>query len=94
MALDGIWARAPYPQSVPPLWDLLASLENRPPRFYHGYDVYDPKKVEFVSDGPEAEHAGRLFETAHLGNSNDGHRFGLELPDADKWALIEFLKTQ
>ncbi|WP_437677849.1 c-type cytochrome [Sorangium sp. So ce131] len=97
--LDGIWARAPYLHngSVPTLWDLLTPAERRPTRFYRGHDVYDPVRVGFRVDVREVE--GRrafLFETSQPGNSSRGHtgaRYGTELSDSDKWALIEYLKT-
>jgi mono/diheme cytochrome c family protein len=95
--------------SVPTLWDLLAAPDKRPARFYRGLDVYDPTKVGFVSDqaapvvvagagavtvrAASTARAGRLFDTAQPGNGNHGHVFGTTLPDADKWALIEYLKT-
>ena len=34
-----------------------------------------------------------LYDTAVRGNSNKGHRYGTVLSDADKDALLEFLKT-
>ena len=96
--LDGIWARAPYLHngSVPTLWDLLAAPDKRPSRFYRGVDVYDPKKVGFMSEGPEgvgAMRVGRLFDTSLAGNGNQGHPFGTALPDNEKWALIEYMKS-
>ena len=36
---------------------------------------------------------GWLFVTSERGNSNRGHLFGVTLPDADKRALVEYLKT-
>jgi mono/diheme cytochrome c family protein len=96
LALDGVWARAPYLHngSVPSLRDLLERVENRPKIFYRGYDVYDPKKIGFISDVPSK--AGRQFfkyDTALPGNGNAGHLYGIELPEADKNALMEHLKT-
>ena len=61
--------------------------------FYRGYDVYDPKNVGFVSDGPEAQRAGFKVDTSVPGNGNQGHPYGTNLKDAEKWDLIEFLKT-
>ncbi len=60
MPLDGIWLRAPYLHngSVPTLRDLLNDAGQRPKVFYRGYDVFDPKKVGFVSDVPEETPAG------------------------------------
>lgn len=95
MPLDGIWLRAPYLHngSVPTLRALLFPDE-RPAVFYRGYDVYDWERVGFVSEGPEAEKGGVMFDTRLRGNSNTGHLYGQELSAADREALIEFLKTQ
>lgn len=93
--LDGLWIRAPYLHngSVPSLSALLDPPQNRPVRFWRGYDVYDPVTVGFVSDGPEAQRDGRLYETTEPGNSNAGHTHGTALPDDSKRALLEYLKT-
>lgn len=97
--LDGLWLRAPYLHngSVPTLEDLLKPPESRPAVFYRGYDVYDPEKVGFVHDLEENPQTGiKLFryDTSLPGNSNAGHLYGTGLPDADKEALIEYLKTK
>lgn len=93
--LDGIWLRAPYLHngSVPTLRDLLEWAADRPRTFWRGYDVYDPKKVGFVSDGPEAQRAGSLFDTTQRGNSRQGHEYGVNFSAAEKEALLEYLKT-
>jgi hypothetical protein len=93
--LDGVWARAPYLHngSVPTLWDLLMSADKRPTSFYTGYDVYDPKYVGFVTSGADAEKVGFFYQTCLPGNSNQGHAFGADLKDDEKWDLIEYLKT-
>ncbi|HTW70649.1 MAG TPA: cytochrome c [Acetobacteraceae bacterium] len=94
-ALDGLWARAPFLHngSVPSLADLLKAPADRPKTFYVGYDVYDQRQVGFVSAGPDAAAAGRLFDTALPGNGNAGHLYGTGLSDTDKRALLEYLKT-
>jgi hypothetical protein len=94
-ALDGLWARAPYLHngSVPTLADMLRPPAERPKTFRVGYDVYDQTRVGFISDGPDAEAAGRLFDTSLPGNANVGHLYGTTLSDADKRALLEYLKT-
>ncbi|HTT21863.1 MAG TPA: hypothetical protein VMG82_23240 [Candidatus Sulfotelmatobacter sp.] len=97
--LDGIWLRAPYLHngSVENLWELLKPEKDRVGSFYRGNDVYDPKNVGFVSTISEQD--GRKFfllDTRQPGNGNGGHTgpaYGTELPDQEKWALIEYLKT-
>jgi hypothetical protein len=94
--LDGIWLRGPFLHngSVPTLRDLLEPPERRPAVFYRGYDVFDQARVGFVSTVPQAD--GRTYfryDTAVAGNSNSGHIYGTMLPDADKLAIVEYLKT-
>ncbi len=94
--LDGIWLRGPYLHngSVPTLRDLMEPPEKRPAKFYRGYDVLDRAKVGFVSNVPQAD--GRsffLYDTSVAGNGNGGHTYGVTLPDADKQAIVEYLKT-
>ncbi len=93
--IDGAWARAPYLHhgAVPTLWDLLQPVANRPAVFYRGYNVYDPKNLGYISAGPDAEKYGFRYDTSIPGNSNSGHEYGTTLSDANKWALIEYLKT-
>jgi hypothetical protein len=92
--LDGIWARGPYLHngSVPNLRSLLMPVQSRPATFYAGYDVYDPVNVGFVTDGPDAQKHGSLLDVNVAGNSNAGHTYGVNLSDADKKDLLEYLK--
>jgi mono/diheme cytochrome c family protein len=94
--LDAIWARAPYLHngSVPTLRDLLEDPANRPAVFYRGHDLFDRERVGFVSTVPAA--GGQTFfryDTTVPGNSRDGHLYGTTLSDADKRAIVEYLKT-
>lgn len=97
--LDGVWLRAPYLHngSVPTLRDLLEPSSRRPAKFYRGNDVYDQKRVGFVSDvAGEKNRRFFLYDTAEPGNANKGHegeRYGTELSDVEKDALVEYLKT-
>jgi mono/diheme cytochrome c family protein len=101
--LDGIWLRAPYLHngSVPTLRDLLLPARERPAAFYRGYDVYDPEAVGFVSTvAREGSRRFSLFRTRDdrsgeplPGNSNEGHEYGTDLAEAQKRALLEYLKT-
>jgi mono/diheme cytochrome c family protein len=93
--LDGIWLRAPYLHngSVPTLRDLLEPVTKRPTLFYRGYDVYDKQKAGFESNSPEAKRIGTPYDVNLRSNSNKGHEFGTTLTDAQKDALVEYLKT-
>jgi mono/diheme cytochrome c family protein len=93
--LDGVWLRAPYLHngSVPTLKDLLTAPANRPTKFYRGYDVLDQQDGGFVSNGPDAARLGFEYDISLPGNSNQGHTYGTDLPEDQKKALIEFLKT-
>ncbi|YAF94490.1 MAG: c-type cytochrome [Nodularia sp. CChRGM 3473] len=96
MPLDGIWLRAPYLHngSVPTLRDLLEKPENRPSKFYRGYDVIDREKVGFISTISE-EDGNKYFEfdASKPGNSNSGHLYGTELSPDEKDALVEYMKN-
>lgn len=94
--LDGIWLRGPYLHngSVPTLRDLLEPPDRRPKVFYRGYDVFDQRNVGFVSTVPsEGGLQFTKYDTAQPGNGNGGHLYGTTLPDADKAALVEYLKV-
>ncbi|MGH7500501.1 MAG: cytochrome c [Longimicrobiales bacterium] len=94
MPLDGLWLRAPYLHNgaVPDLAALLEPAESRPAVFYIAYDVYDYDRGGFVTSGPEAEHKGWRMDTSIPGNGNGGHEYGVDLPAAEKAALLEYLK--
>jgi cytochrome c5 len=94
--LDGIWLRAPYLHngSVPTLRDLLLPPAQRPRTFYRGNDMYDQLGVGFVSTvAREGNASYMLFDTARQGNSNAGHVYGTDLGEADRNALLEYMKT-
>ncbi len=99
MPLDGLWLRAPYLHngSVPTLRDLLSPAANRPKKFYRGHTVIEATDLGFVHSEP-FERGRKLFliDTAIRGNGNGGHdgqKYGTELGDVEKNALIEYLKT-
>lgn len=89
--LNGCWASAPYLHngSVPTLYDLLLPVAERPARFAVGRWAYDPVRVGYVSEGE----LPWVLDTSVTGNHNTGHEYGTTLPDADRWALVEYLKT-
>jgi hypothetical protein len=43
--------------------------------------------------GCMAADRGWLYDTAEPGNGNDGHRYGIDLGEVEKRALVEYLKT-
>jgi mono/diheme cytochrome c family protein len=91
-SLNGIWATAPYLHngSVPSLWALLQPEEQRPKEFYVGSREIDPVNVGLVTDN----YPGAFrFDTTVPGNSNSGHTYGTTLTDAEKWDLVEYLKS-
>jgi mono/diheme cytochrome c family protein len=90
--LTGVWATAPYLHngSVPTLWDLLHP-DQRPKKFATGGTEYDPAKVGYTTTG-----TGWTFDTSQPGNSNIGHigdKYGSNLSEEQKAALLEYLKT-
>ena len=94
--LDGIWLRGPYLHngSVPTLRDLLEPPEKRPATFYRGNDVFDQARVGFVSTvSSENGLTFTLYDTSRPGNGNGGHVYGTTLSDAEKQAVVEYMKT-
>jgi mono/diheme cytochrome c family protein len=92
--IDGAWLRAPYLHngSVPSLEELLLPAAARTKVFYRGYNVYDPVRVGFVTQGEEAQRVGFRFDTSVRGNGNQGHEYGVDLQPDDRKALLEYLK--
>ena len=91
--LNGIWATAPYLHngSGPTLWQMVQPGARRP-QFFVGSREFDPKEVGFRYDA-----GGTPFDTTRRGNLNTGHDSylpkGAEMSDADRWALVEYMKT-
>ncbi len=99
--LDGVWATAPYFHngSVPTLWHVLHPDE-RPAAWRRTRAGYDQTRVgleiataEAVpAKLPSAERRG-WFDTAKPGKSAAGHDFPAALDEAEKRAVLEYLKT-
>ena len=92
--LHGIWAAAPYLHngSVPTLYDLLLPPERRPAAFALGGRAFDPVKVGFAAS-TDCDRPDCLVDTTRPGNGNGGHPYGATLSEADRMALVEYLKT-
>ena len=96
--LDGVWLRAPYLHngSVPTLARPAgAPSSSGPSRFYRGYDVYDPDQGRLHLARSPTPSASRLpvRHAACGATATAATRYGTDLPEADKAALIEYMKT-
>ncbi|MCE9566220.1 MAG: c-type cytochrome [Planctomycetes bacterium] len=104
--LDGIWATAPYFHngSVPTLAGVLNS-KSRPKLFTRSFKTdeadYDKVnvgwKITELRKPPSEKAPGsekrKVYDTSKSGRSNGGHTYGDDLTDAERSALIEYLKT-
>ena len=90
--LEGLWIRAPYLHngSVPSLYDLLLPPAQRPTQFHVGNQSFDPVHVGYST---EQTSSSVLFDTTKLGNGNGGHVYGTTLTDAERYALVEYMKS-
>ena len=94
--LDGIWARSPYLHngSVPTLRDLMNPASERPAKWLRGSRELDLEKVGYRSDDKSG--GSFVYDTSVLGNKNTGHEgteYGTDLTDAEKDAIVEYMKT-
>lgn len=103
--LDGVWATAPYFHngSVPTLYDVLRS-KTRPAIFTRSFKTdeasFDKKRigwqVRVFDEMPKLDNAfdrRKIYDTTQPGRGNQGHTFGDDLTDDERWAVIEYLKT-
>lgn len=92
--LYGIWSSPPYLHngSVPTIKDLLSKPERRPKSFWMGSMEYDPVNLGFKYDKIYYSSEINTECDKCLGNSNDGHVFGTNLSETEKFQLIEYLK--
>jgi hypothetical protein len=91
--LQGVWATPPYLHngSVPNLWELLLPPAQRSKTFYVGSREFDPRNVGYETT--QSADNSFLFDTSLQGNSNAGHDYNnAGLSDADRWALVEYMK--
>ena len=90
-------ARAHRTTAGATLRHLLEPSERRPQIFYRGNDLIDAHNVGFAweAEMDQGVHLF-LFDTRVAGNANTGHEgeaYGTTLSNADKEALVEYLKT-
>src|SRR5262249_47545542 len=100
--LVSIWATAPYLHnaSVPTLHHLLLPAKDRPKLFPVGQREYDPGKLGYVIEIARIppEQVLQLFEInatagGNLNIGHEGHDYGTDLDDPQRYDLLEFLKT-
>lgn len=103
--LDGVWATAPYFHngSVPTVYHVLNS-KARPTIYTRSFrtekEDYDPVKlgwrVQVLEHGPDATvpayERRKVYDTTQPGRDNGGHRFGDDLSEVERMAVIEYLK--
>ena len=94
--LDGIWASAPYLHngSIPTL-DALLNSSLRPTYWTRNYDhlKYDLERVGWeYTEEMEATNS-QVYDTTVPGYGNYGHVYGDVFSDAEREALLEYLKT-
>ena len=101
--LVGVWATAPYLHngSIPDLAALLNPAE-RPAlwrRLGSDPEHFDPDRVGWRFDTPAEPgdpltvEGRRTYDTTREGLSNAGHTYGADLTEAERAALLEYLKT-
>lgn len=100
--LDGVWASAPYFHngSVPTLWHLLHP-EERPTVWRRTNIEMDESKVGLTIEEvkrvplehPDVAHRRSFFDTKRFGKSAAGHDYPSQLTDAERTAVLEYLKT-
>ena len=93
--LNGTWATGPYLHngSVPTLDDLLRPASERPTSFAVTNSQFDPARVGFVTSTADQTSEVFYLDTTIPGNSNTGHEYGTGLAEADRAALLEYLKS-
>jgi mono/diheme cytochrome c family protein len=93
--LLGLRLRFPYLHngSVPSLRALLEAPEERPRRFHVGADaVVSRDACGYVDSEPRGPRAS-LRDTTVPGNRATGHDYGTDLGEADKKALLDYLRS-
>ena len=94
--LDGVWITAPYLHngSVPTIENVLNS-KTRPKYWKRNFnkEEYDYKKLGWRYKTLSRPGSKKTYNTDIPGYGNYGHTFGDHLTDAERKAVIEYLKT-
>jgi mono/diheme cytochrome c family protein len=102
--LEGVWATAPYFHngSVPTLYHVLKSSA-RPVLYTRSFKTdeedFDKDRVGWryteMKERPAKASVleqRRIYDTTQSGRGNQGHTYGDDLSEDDRWAIIEYLK--
>ncbi len=100
--LDGVWASPPYLHngSVPTLWHMLHPSE-RPAVWRRVAERIDTERVGFQIEvvdrvplsEPDVARRREYFDSTRVGKSAGGHDYPEMLAEAEKRAVLEYLKT-
>lgn len=94
--LDGVWATAPYLHngSVPTI-DVLLNSKSRPEYWMRSFNSndYNMDKLGWNYETVDTTLNSRTYDTTLSGYTNTGHKFGDDLADDERKAVIEYLKT-
>ncbi|WP_054773850.1 di-heme-cytochrome C peroxidase, partial [Methylogaea oryzae] len=94
--MQGIWAAAPYLHngSVASLTELLTPSAQRQASFKVG-PAYDPEKVGLAAEQTKFNFTLKTTDCndRNSGNSRCGHDYGTSFSDAEKKALLEYMKS-
>ena len=101
--LDGSWATAPYFHngSVPTV-ELVLNSEARPDCWTWAFDPSDFSETSLGwnhtvsgchADESDPAKRGKIYDTSHTAYGKDAHTFGDHFSDAERKAVIEYLKT-
>ena len=94
--LDGVWVTAPYLHngSVPTIKNVLNS-KTRPKYWKRNFnkEEYDYEKLGWRYKTLSKPGGKKMYNTDIPGYGNYGHTFGDHLTDAERKAVIEYLKT-
>jgi mono/diheme cytochrome c family protein len=94
--LDGIWVTAPYLHngSVPTLEAILDS-KLRPQFWERNFMTpqYDYQRVGWTYNNKDKAGSSNIYNTTLPGYGNRGHNFADRLTEAEKKAVLEYLKT-